>query len=45
MDGEGSVVRFNDGIGDLGGWDDGESFHNSIWIFFSDLGDKEGTHT
>lgn len=45
MDGEGSVVGFNDGIRDLGGGDDGESFHDSIRIFFSDLGDKESTHT
>jgi hypothetical protein len=23
----------------------GESFHNSVWVFFSDLGDKESSHT
>jgi hypothetical protein len=45
MDGEGSVVGFNDGIGDLGGGEDGEGFHDSVGVFFSDLGDKEGTHT
>jgi len=45
MDGEGSVIRFNDGIGDLWRWEDGESLHDSVWIFLSDLGDEEGTHT
>jgi len=40
MDGESGVVRFNDGIRDLGGWEDGESFHNSIGVFFSDFGDE-----
>merc|ERR1711862_468890 len=45
MDGEGGVIRFNDGIGDLWRWEDGESLHNSVWIFLSDLGDKESTHT
>jgi len=45
MDGKGSVIWFNDGIGDLWRWEDGESFHNSVWIFLSDLGDKESTHT
>jgi hypothetical protein len=45
MDGKGGVIRFNDSIGDFGGWEDRESFHNSVWVFFSDLGDKEGTHS
>ena len=45
MDGKGGVIWFNDGIGDLWRWEDGESFHNSVWIFLSDLGDKESTHT
>jgi hypothetical protein len=45
MDGEGGVVRFNDGIRDLGGWEDGEGFHDSVGVFFSDFGDQEGTHT
>jgi len=45
MDGEGSVVGFNDGIRDLGGGEDGEGFHDSVGVFFSDLGDQEGTHT
>jgi len=45
MDRQGSVVWLNDGIGHLRGWEDGESFHDSVWVFFSDLGDQEGTHT
>jgi len=39
MDGEGGVVRFYDGIGYFGRGDNGESFHDSIGIFFSDFGD------
>ena len=45
MDWEGGVVWFNDGIWDLWWWDDGEGFHDSVRIFFSDLWDEEGTHT
>lgn len=45
MDGEGGVIWFDDGVGYLWRWDDGESFHDSVWIFFSDLGDQESTHT
>ena len=45
MDGEGSVVWLNNGIGDLWGWHDGESDHHSIWVFLSDLGDEESSHT
>jgi len=45
MNGEGSVIWFYDSIGDFWGWEYGESFHNSIWIFFSDFRDKESTHT
>jgi len=45
MDGEGSVVRLNDGIRYLGGRHDGESDHLSIGVLFSDLGDEEGSHT
>jgi len=45
MDRESSVVWFDNGIRHLGGWEDGESLHDSVGIFLSDLGDKEGTHT
>jgi hypothetical protein len=45
MNGKSSVIWFYDSIGDFWGWEYGESFHNSIWIFFSDFRDKESTHT
>ena len=45
MDGQGSVVWLNDGVRHFGGWHDGESGHDSIWVFFSDLGDEESSHT
>ena len=45
MDRQGGVVRFHDSVRDLGGGDHGESFHDSIGVFFSDLGDQEGSHT
>lgn len=45
MDGEGSVVGLNDCVRHLGRGDDGEGFHDSIGVFFSDLGDEEGSHT
>jgi hypothetical protein len=45
MDGEGSIVRFNDGVGDFGGGDNGEGDHHSVGVFFSDLRDKEGSHS
>jgi hypothetical protein len=45
MDGKSGVVWLNDGIRHLGGWEDGEGLHDSVGIFLSVLGDKEGTHT
>ena len=45
MDREGGVVGLNDGIGDLGGWHDGESAHHSVGVFLTDLGDKECSHS
>ena len=45
MYGKCSIIWFNNSIGDFWGWEYGESFHNSIWIFFSDFGDKEGSHS
>merc|ERR1712195_469401 len=45
MHGEGGVVGLNDGVGDLGGWHDGEGAHNSVGVFLTDLGDKEGSHS
>jgi len=45
VDWKGSVVWFNDGVWDLWRWDDWEGFHNSVWVFFSDLWDQKGSHT
>jgi len=45
MDREGGIVGFDDGVGHFGGGDDREGFHDSVGIFFSDLGDQESTHT
>merc|ERR1740138_978390 len=44
MDREGSVVGLNNGIRDLGGRHDGESAHNTVGVFLTDLGDEEGAH-
>jgi len=45
MNGEGGVVGFNDGIRNFGGGNDGEGFHDSIGVFFSDFGDQKSSHT
>jgi len=45
MDGKSGVVGFNNGVRDFGGGDNGESFHDSIRVFFSDLGDQKGSHS
>jgi hypothetical protein len=45
MDRQSSVVGFNDGIRHFRRGDNGESFHDSVGIFFSDFGNQEGTHT
>ena len=45
MDGESGVVGLNHGIGHLGRGNDRESGHHSVWEFFADLGDQQGTHT
>ena len=44
VDGEGCVVRLNDGVGDLRRGDNGESGHHTIRVFFPNLRDQEGTH-
>ena len=44
MHGESGVVWLNDGVGDLGGWHNGEGGHDSVWVLLSDLGDEEGSH-
>jgi len=45
MDGEGGVVGLNDGVGHLGRGHNGEGLHDSVGVFFSHLGDEEGTHS
>jgi len=45
VDGKGGVVGLNDGIGHLGGREDGEGLHDTVGILLTNLGDKEGTHT
>jgi hypothetical protein len=45
VDGEGSVVWLDDGVGDLWRWDDGEGVHNSVWVLLSDFTDEKGSHT
>jgi hypothetical protein len=45
VDGEGGVVWFDDGVRDLWRWYDGEGVHNSVWVFLSDFGDEQSSHT
>lgn len=45
MHGESGVVRLNNGVGDLGRWDNGESGHHTVRELLTDLGDQECTHT
>jgi len=37
MDREGSIVWFDDCVGDFWRWEDREGGHDSIWIFLSDF--------
>jgi hypothetical protein len=39
--GESGVVWFDDGVGDLWRWNNGEGVHDSVWVFLSDLGDQK----
>lgn len=45
MDGEGSVVRLDNGVGDLGRGHDGESGHHTVGELLTNLGDQERSHT
>jgi len=45
VDGEGSVVRLDNGVGDLGRGHDGESGHHTVGELLTDLGDQERSHT
>jgi len=37
VDGEGSIIGFNDGIRDFRGWDHRKRAHHSIGVFFTDF--------
>lgn len=45
VNGESSVVRLNDGVGDLRRGDNREGSHHTVGELLTDLGDQEGTHT
>ena len=45
VNGEGSVVRLNDGIRHLRGWHDREGHHHSVRVLLPDLGDQESSHS
>ena len=45
VNGEGGVVRLNNGVGDLGGGNDGEGGHHTVGELLTQLGDQESTHT
>jgi hypothetical protein len=45
MDRKSSVVGLNNSVGDLGRGNDRKSLHDSVWIFFSDFRNEEGTHS
>jgi hypothetical protein len=44
VDRESGVIGLDNGVGDLGGGDHGESGHHAVWKFFANLGDEQGTH-
>ena len=44
VNGEGRVVRLNDGVRHLRRGNNGEGGHHTIRVFFPDLRDQEGTH-
>ena len=45
VDGEGGVVGFYDGVGDLWRRNDGESVHDSVGVLLSDFGDEKCSHS
>jgi hypothetical protein len=44
MHGESGIVWLNNGVGNLGGWDNRESCHHAIRELLTDLGDQKRTH-
>jgi len=45
MNGEGGIVGLDNSVGHLGGRHDGVGVHDPVWVFLSDLGDEECSHT
>lgn len=45
VDGEGGIVRLDDGVGDLGGGHNGEGGHHAVGELLADLGDEQSAHT
>merc|ERR1712205_190693 len=45
VDGEGGVVRLDNGVGHLGRWHHGEGEHHTVGVLLTDLGDEESSHT
>jgi hypothetical protein len=45
MDRQGGIVWLDDGIGNLGRWDNRESGHHTVGELLANLGDQERTHT
>jgi len=45
VDGEGGVVGFDDGVGNLGRGDDTVRGHDPVGELLADLGNEEGSHT
>ena len=43
--GKGGIVRFHDGVGNLGRRHDGEREHHAVGVLFADLGDQKSAHT
>merc|ERR1712048_1210839 len=45
VDGEGGVVRLDDGVGHFRGGEHGEGAHHPVGVLLADLGDEQGAHS
>ena len=45
VDGKGSVIRLNYGVGHLGGRDHGECTHDSVGVLLTNLRDQKCAHS
>ena len=45
VDRECGVVGLDNGVGNLGGGDNGVGVHNSVGVLLADLGDEQGSHS